>query len=300
MESCLPISDPPSVKPVLTVDVEEWFHVCGVAPYSDSASWEGLTPRVVPATGILLDLLAPTASRATFYVVGWVARRHPSLVRRIAEAGHELGCHGDRHLRVDGLPPEAFREELRRGRAALEDAAGVRVTAHRAPEWSIRSTRSSALAILAEEGFETDSSLLPVPPLGEPSNPRRPTLVATKSGPILEVPALVGTLWGRPAMMGGGWTSRLSREGRVAAAIDGALAAGVPPVLYVHPWEVDPEHPPMELPALARFIHFAGLSRVVPRLRRLLARHTFVPVRDVRAALLEADRLRPAGIGAAA
>ncbi len=273
---------------MLTVDVEEWFHVCGVPRYDDPEGWERLAPRVQQATGILLDLLAGAGSKATFYVLGWVARRHPALVRRIAREGHEVGCHGDLHRRVSDLTLEAFRSDLRRAKATLEEVTGERVTAFRAPEWSIRRTDSPALAVLVEEGFETDSSLVPVPPLGDPANPGRPALVGTAAGPILEFPVLVGTFFGWRAMLGGGWTSRVSREARVVSAIDAALAAGTTPVLYVHPWEVDPAHPRMELPALARFIHFAGRRRVTRRLSRLLARYSFGTVANARAAFLAA------------
>ena len=126
---------------------------------------------------------------------------------------------------------------------------------------------STALARLAP------ATTCAVPPIGDLGNPLRPTVLHTPAGDLLEVPPLVGTFFGQPAMLGGGWTSRLSREARVSAAADEALSRGVSPVFYVHPWEVDEEHPRMELPPLARLVHFAGRGRVAPRLARLLARH---------------------------
>jgi polysaccharide deacetylase family protein (PEP-CTERM system associated) len=258
---------------VLTVDVEEWFHVCGHPVYDVPDRWEGFASRVVPATERILDLLGETSSRATFFVLGWVARRHPDLVRRIAGAGHEVGCHGDLHRRANTMTVNEFRADVRAARASLEDAAGVPVAAYRAPEWSLRSTASPHLPTLVEEGFRVDSSLLAVPPIGDPGNPTRPTVLTTPAGDLLEVPPLVGTLFGRPAMLGGGWTSRLSREARVTAAVEAALARGESPVLYLHPWEVDEEHPPMDLSPVEKLVHFGGRSRVVPRLSRLLSRH---------------------------
>lgn len=270
----------PSPRLVLTVDVEEWFHVCGHPVYDDPARWESFPSRVVPSTERVLDLLAKASSRATFFVLGWVARRQPGLVRRIAAAGHEVGCHGDLHRRAFSMTAGEFRADLRAARASLEDASGAAVTAFRAPEWSLRSTASPHLATLVEEGFRVDSSLLAVPPIGDIGNPLRPTVLPTPAGDLLEVPPLVGTFFGQPAMLGGGWTSRLSRESRVAACVDAALARGDSPVLYLHPWEVDEAHPPMELSPIARLVHFGGRGRVVPRLVRLLARHRSVSLAE--------------------
>ncbi len=265
---------------VLTVDVEEWFHVCGHPTYDVPERWEAFPSRVVPATGRILDLLARTSSRATFFVLGWVARRHPGLVREIASTGHEVACHGDLHRRASTMGVEEFRADLRAARASLEDVAGVPVTAFRAPEWSLRSTASPHLATLVEEGFRVDSSLLAVPPIGDVANPVRPTLLHTRAGDLLEVPPLVGTFFGQPAMLGGGWTSRLSREARVTAAAEEALARGQSPVFYLHPWEVDDEHPPMDLPPVSRLVHFGGRGRVAPRLARLLSRFRSVPLAE--------------------
>jgi polysaccharide deacetylase family protein (PEP-CTERM system associated) len=263
----------PGPRLILTVDVEEWFHVCGHPTYDLPERWESFPSRVVPSTERILDLLDRASSRATFFVLGWVARRHPGLVRRIAGAGHEVGCHGDLHRRSDSLSVEEFRADVRAARTSIEDSSGAPVTAFRAPEWSLRSTSSPHLPTLVEEGFRIDSSLLAVPPIGDPGNPVRPTVLQTPAGDILEVPPFIGTLFGRPAMLGGGWTSRLSREARVAAAVEAALARGESPVFYLHPWEVDEEHPRMDLPPIARLVHFGGRGRVVPRLTRLLARH---------------------------
>lgn len=258
---------------VLTVDVEEWFHVCGHPTYDVPDRWESFPSRVVPSTERLLDILDGASSRATFFVVGWVARRHPGLVRQIADAGHEIACHGDLHRRAGTMTVAEFRADLRAARAALEDAAAAPVVAFRAPEWSLKSTESPHLATLVEEGFRVDSSLLAVPPIGDIGNPLRPTVLHTRAGALLEVPPLVGTFFGQAAMLGGGWTSRLSREARVVRAVDEALGRGESPVLYVHPWEADEAHPSMDLPAVARLVHFGGRGRVVPRLARMLARH---------------------------
>lgn len=273
-----------SVQPVLTVDVEEWFHVCGEAAYADPSTWSDRPSRVAEGVDRILGLLGPTRSRATFFVLGWVARERPEVVRRIRDAGHEVGCHGDLHHRVFELTPEEFRADLVRSRDTLQDLLGCRVTSYRAPEWSMRTPDNPALAILAEEGFALDSSLVSAPPVGVPGNPTRPAVIRTASGPILEVPPLPGTFFLRRAIWGGGVCMRLSRFSRVNAAIERSLDEGVAPVLYCHPWEFDDEHPPMPgLSVVGRLVKFAGRRRTEARLRKWLARHTFAPISSVAA-----------------
>jgi len=265
--------------PILTVDVEDWFHVCGHPAYADPATWAAREKRVHAGTGRILELLEGTASRATFFVLGWVARQSPALVKRIAGAGHEIACHGDAHRRVFEMTPGEFREDVRLSRDTLQDIVGRSVTAFRAPEWSLLKADNPALAVLVEEGFTLDSSLTTAPPVGDPSNPVRPTILQTASGPILEVPPLMGTFFGRRAMWGGGVCSRLTRRGRIEAAIERELEAGVSPVLYAHPWEFDREHPDMPgLSVVGRLVHFAGRDRTEERWARWLKRWTFAPI----------------------
>jgi polysaccharide deacetylase family protein (PEP-CTERM system associated) len=268
--------------PILTVDVEDWFHVCGHATFADPATWPSRERRVHVGTGRILDLLAGAASKATFFVLGWIARQSPALVKRIAEAGHEIACHGDTHRRVFEMTLPEFREDVRRSRDTLQDILGRPVTAYRAPEWSMLRAGNPALAVLVEEGFTVDSSLTTAPPVGDRSNPERPTVLATASGPILEVPPLMGTFFGRRAMWGGGVCARLTRETRIANAVERALAAGIPPVLYAHPWEFDPAHPAMPgLSPVQRLVHFAGRTRTEERWARWAKRWTFAPISSV-------------------
>jgi polysaccharide deacetylase family protein (PEP-CTERM system associated) len=269
-------------SPILTVDVEDWYHVCGHRAYADPGTWAGRVKRVHVGVERILSLLDRSGSRATFFVLGWIARQGPALVRRIADAGHEVGCHGDAHRRVFELSLPEFRDDLRRSRDSLQEILGTTVTAYRAPEWSLRTASNPAFAVLAEEGFTLDSSLTTAPPVGDPSNPTRPTRLATPAGSVLEVPPLMGTFFGRSAMWGGGVCARLTRESRVTAAIERELAAGVAPVLYAHPWEFDPEHPRMPgLSVVQRLVHFAGRTRTEPRWARWQERWRFAPISSV-------------------
>ncbi|MEO8585307.1 MAG: polysaccharide deacetylase family protein [Acidobacteriota bacterium] len=272
------------ISPILTVDVEDWFHVCGHPLYSDPATWAGREKRVHVGVERVLALLEGSGSTATFFVLGWIARQNPALVRRIADAGHEIGCHGDAHRRVFEMSLSEFREDVRKSRGTLQDITGSPVTSFRAPEWSMLRSVNPAFAVLVEEGFTLDSSLTTSPPVGEPSNPTRPVMLETASGPILEVPPLMGTFFSYRALWGGGVCARLTRESRIAGAIERSLAAGVPPVLYAHPWEFDDAHPAMPgLAPVQRLVHFAGRPRTERRWGRWLKRWTFAPISSARA-----------------
>jgi polysaccharide deacetylase family protein (PEP-CTERM system associated) len=277
------MTPPGRPDPILTVDVEDWFHVCGHAEYADVAAWPGMAARVGANVDVLLELLDGSGSRATFFVLGWIARAHPGLVRKIAAAGHEIACHGDLHRRVFEMSLEEFREDVRRSKGELERQTGAAVTAFRAPEWSMRSVSNPALAVLVEEGFRLDSSLVAAPPVGDLSNPKRPVILETASGPILEVPTLSGSFFFRRAILGGGVCSRLSRFSRVEELMAKEIESGVAPVLYLHPWELDEEHPPMRLSLVGTLVHFAGRLRTRERLAELVKRYRFVPISSVQA-----------------
>ena len=277
------MTPPGRPDPILTVDVEEWFHVCGHAEYSDVAAWSGMASRVDANVDVLLQLLEGSGSRATFFVLGWIARTHPGLVRKIAAAGHEIACHGDLHRRVFEMSLDEFREDVRKSKGELERQAGTAVTAFRAPEWSMRTVSNPALAVLVEEGFRLDSSLVAAPPVGDLSNPKRPAILETGSGPILEVPTLSGSFFFRRAILGGGVCSRLSRFSRVEELMAREIGSGAAPVLYLHPWELDEEHPPMRLSLVGTLVHFAGRLRTRERLAELVKRYRFVPISSARA-----------------
>jgi polysaccharide deacetylase family protein (PEP-CTERM system associated) len=269
--------------PILTVDVEEWFHVCDQPEYADVAAWSGMPSRVVPCVDSVLELLDGSGSRATFFVLGWVARKCPGLVPKVVDAGHEIGCHGDLHRRIFEMSLDEFRQDVRKAKGVLEQQAGAPVTSFRAPEWSMRSADNPALAVLVEEGFRVDSSLAATPPVGDPSNPRRPVRIVTPAGSIVEVPPLTGSFFFRQAILGGGVCSRMSRLSRVERLMRKSLDAGIPPVLYLHPWELDEAHPPMHLSFVGNLVHFAGRARTRPRLESLLRRYRFAPISSAEA-----------------
>jgi polysaccharide deacetylase family protein (PEP-CTERM system associated) len=229
-----------------------------------------LPSRVETTTRWLLEVLDASGVRATFFVLGWIADRHPQLVADVRSAGHEIGSHGHDHLRAYDVAPEAFVRDVRRCAAALTAIGAPSVTAFRAPEWSINSRSLWALESLAREGFTIDASMAPVRIVGSPRFPRHPHVRRTVSGPITEVPPLVAERFGQVMPLGWGWGLRMSSPGQVLRRIDQVNGAGFPAVLTVHPWEIDVDPPRVRLPAALHFAHYFRLEGFRDRLRSIL------------------------------
>ncbi|HSU13301.1 XrtA system polysaccharide deacetylase [Longimicrobium sp.] len=261
-----------------TVDVEEYFQVHALEPYVPRADWDRLPGRVERATRLLLELLAEHGSAGTFFVLGWIAERHPALVRDIAAAGHEVASHGWGHERVDALTPAQFRESVRTSKAVLEDAAGAPVWGYRAPSFSISPERAWAFDVLLEEGYAYDSSVFPGRGHGWPAAARDPHRVERAAGVLHELPPATLRAGGRLFPAGGGAFLRLLPRALVTGALRQAERRGVPGTFYVHPWELDPEQPRIRVDLKTRMRHYGGLKRTVPRIRRLLAGFRFQPI----------------------
>lgn len=266
------------MKNFLTIDVEEWFHVCGVGGPLAPEAWGALPSRVELTTDLVLDLVARRRITATFFVLGWVAERHPRLVERILRAGHEVASHGWGHRRVYELEPEEFVADLRRASASLMSAGAPAPIGFRAPEWSINDRSPWALDVLAREGYRYDSSMTPLRLIGNPGYPHVPHVRRTSSGPLWEVPPLVGRRLGHNYPLGGGWGLRMSRPGTVLRAIEAKNRAGASATLFVHPWELDPDPPRVALPPALRFSHYFRLQGFAGRLDEILAGAEFGPV----------------------
>lgn len=258
----------------VTFDVEEYFQVRNLSGIVAREDWERIPSRVETQVARVLDLLAEREVRATFFCLGWVAERQPRLIRRIAERGHEIASHGYDHRLVEEMGSvEGFREDLRRAGRALEDASGRRVVGYRASNFSITSGTLWALDVLAEEGYRYDSSLYPVrhPTYGIPAAPRGPHRRTTAGGASLwEFPLLTWRVAGRNVgVAGGGWL-RMLPLGWILRGIRQARREARPAVLYLHPWELDPDQPRLGLRGLAAYRHYHGLTHTAARLSRAL------------------------------
>jgi polysaccharide deacetylase family protein (PEP-CTERM system associated) len=271
------VATPRLVPNAFTVDLEEWFHVCGVAALA-SDRWDSLPSRITPTTTWLLDLLDRRQIRATFFVVGWIAERYPQLVHAIAHAGHELGSHSYWHRRVYELDPQTFAADVEASRTALAAAGADTIQAFRAPEWSINDRSLWALDELARLGFRLDASMAPVKLVGSVTFPRAPHVRVTAHGPIAELPPLVADRLGQVMPLGWGWALRMSSPRRVLRTIARSNDEGRPAVLTVHPWELDLDPPRVTLPRGLRFAHYFRLAGFRERLSTILEGAQFGPI----------------------
>jgi polysaccharide deacetylase family protein (PEP-CTERM system associated) len=280
------ISLPPELTlcDLLSIDVEDYYHVEAFADRISRRDWSDFPSRVRSNTQRALRIFEEYRCRATFFVLGWVAERDPALVREIVDAGHEVACHGYSHRRVSTLTPTEFREDLRRARGVIEDAAGIRIFGYRAPSFSIGRSNSWALEILCEEGFLYDSSIFPIRHdlYGFPGSPRFPyRLRFGLNQTLVEIPMSTVRVGGMTYPTGGGGYLRLLPMPYTRWTIRHIHEKEHQPfVLYFHPWELDPEQPRIAGSWKSRFRHYTGLGRMESRLRELLKRGHFQPFRD--------------------
>lgn len=264
---------PPSrnLPNALTCDVEDWFQVSAFEHLVPKASWGERECRIPRNVDRVLALCDDADVRGTFFTLGWVAEHHPEVVRRIAEAGHEVASHGMQHRRVWNQSPEEFRADITRAKALLEDVSGERIHGYRAASWSLDRSTPWAHRIMAEAGYEYSSSVYPIAHdhYGLPDAPTAPFYVQTAG--ILEIPASTSRLFGRNMPASGGGYFRLLPYAVSRGLMRRIQGTGFPAVFYFHPWELDAEQPRMDGISLkTRFRHYLNLRRFEPRLKRLL------------------------------
>lgn len=269
------------MKNALTVDLEDYFHVSAYAGKVRLEEWDSYPSRVAANTDRLLGLLAEHNCLATFFVLGWVAEKKPEIVARVAAAGHEIACHSLLHRKIFNLTPPEFREDTRRAKAVIEDATGKQVVGYRAPSFSVIKKSLWALEILAEEGFQYDSSVFPVehPSYGIPDAPRTPYWIQTASGRILEFPMPTLSIGSMRSPIGGGAYLRLLPYSYTRWSIRHLNEhENFPVCVYIHPWELDPAQPRMGGSLSARARHYFGLRGTEAKLRKLVRDVEFCPL----------------------
>lgn len=261
----------------LTIDVEDYYHATAFEKRIDRRQWDDYPSRVTPNTHRILQLLDRHQVRATFFILGWVAHRFPSLVRAIADAGHEVGCHSYWHRLIYRMTPEEFHADLKQGRAVLEDVLGSPVTAYRAPCFSITRQSLWALDILREEGFQYDSSIFPIrhDRYGIPDANPLPHRLADAPQEMWEFPPSVVRLWKANLPIAGGGYFRLYPVRWTAHCIRRLQRLGRPFMFYIHPWELDPSQPRLPGSLIARWRHYLNLSSTERKLDWLLRQFRF-------------------------
>jgi len=274
----------------MSCDLEEYFQVQCCDGVIAPEAWDTMPSRLEPSTERVLALLDEAGVKATFFVLGWNAERHPDLVRRIAAAGHEIASHGYAHKMIPDQRPEEFRADVCRAKALLEDLTGRPVLGYRAPTFSITERSRWAIAILAEAGYRYDSSVFPIrhDRYGIPDAPRFlhelngaecgmrgaecgvRNAEGTDRPHLIEFPPTTLRVLGTNVPVAGGGYLRLLPARLILAALRRVNRLGHPAIVYFHPWELDPEAPRLPLRGLRRFRHYVGLARAAAKLRLLL------------------------------
>jgi polysaccharide deacetylase family protein (PEP-CTERM system associated) len=280
---------------MMSIDVEDYFHVNAFADRISPDQWPSFESRVVSNTSRLLDLFAEHGVHSTFFVLGWVAERYPALIRRIAAEGHELASHSHWHRLVYSLTPASFREDLRRARDVIESATGVRVRGYRAPSYSITRDALWALDVLIEEGYDYDASIFPIrhDVYGIPDAPRVPHRISRESGTILELPGTAARWTSLTVPIGGGYFRLLPYETTRRAIGRYARTQRQPAMFYLHPWEIDAGQPRIGVKLTSRIRHYTNLDSTEARLRRLLTDFRWDTIAAV---VLEGERRVAAGM----
>lgn len=266
---------------IFTIDVEEYFQVGAFESFVARDHWNAYRSRAVASMELLLDVLARFEVKATCFVLGWLAKRHPEVVRDIAAQGHEVASHGWSHRSLCGLDPSAFREEVRTSKALLEDIAGKEVIGFRAPNFSIVNGGEWAFDILLEEGYRYDSSLFAHRhrvQSGYPGALTVPHRIVRAGGSMLELPIAALAHMGISIPAAGGGYFRHFPYAVTRDAFRRLTEQGVPGVFYIHPWELDPEQPRIGASLATRVRHYAGISHTRERLEHLLSDFAFTSV----------------------
>ena len=270
-------STPPIIN-ALSFDIEDWFHMVEIDAVSNTNDWPGLESIVERYTEWIVQTVNESRVRATFFVLGWVAQRHPGLVRMIAEAGHELGTHSFWHRKVYELSPAEFRDDMKQSIDCIESHSGRKVRGFRAPSFSITPGTEWAFDVLHDLGLEYDASLFPAPRGhgGYPCPMQAHQFTGAPSGrPMPELPMSMMRIAGRTVPFSGGGYMRLLPKWLVCRGFDQLNARGIPAVVYLHPRDFAPDCPRVPMPLKRRFKCYVGLHTTKDKLRMLLSRYKF-------------------------
>ena len=294
MRDLLPANGPAVPINGLSVDVEDWFQVGAFEKVISRDDWGGLADRVERNCAVILDMFAAAGVKGTFFTLGWVAERHPALMRRIVDAGHELASHGWDHARVFTLGAKGFAEDIAKARKVLEDASGVAITGYRAPSFSIDARTPWAFEVLAEQGYAYSSSVAPIAHdhYGWREAPRFAFHPIAGSS-LLEIPVTTVEIGNRRMAAGGGGFFRVLPYTFSSWAIGKVNRRDQrPAVFYFHPWEIDADQPRVaNAPLRSKLRHYTNLDGMAGKLGRLIRQ--FEWGRMDRLAEIEAARIAP-------
>ncbi len=274
----------PFTTNLLTVDLEEWFVVETLSGRIVQADWDNLETTVIKNTHRLLHLFNNKNVMATFFVLGWVAKKFPGLINEISQEGHEIACHSYSHIRVNSMGQEAFRKDTELALDAIIKATNKQPLGYRAPSWSIDDSTPWAFDILCELGFEYDSSIYPIKHdiYGIPDGPRHTFKMNLESGrTIFEIPASTYRFMGHNFPVAGGGFLRNSPYWYTKWIINKLNKNSFPAVVYLHPWEIDSNAPRLEgLTMMQKFRTYGSTSVFYYKLDKLLGDFEFITISD--------------------
>ena len=265
----------------LSVDLEDWYHICGVGEYADPQNWDSYETRIISNTEKILTMLDKYNARATFFVLGYIAAREPDLIRTIRKRGHEIATHGYYHRRVFEMTANEFEDDVNASLTALSDITQERVLGFRAPEWSIRKETPWALGVLRKLGILYDSSMVPLTRMGSRDFPLYPVRLDTDFGTIWEFPLSTVRAFSEHLPFSGGLPLRLVPYFYIVSLMRKMNRYGLPVLVYIHPWEFDLQPPRIDLPPSRRFMHYFNIRVTPGKVEGLLRRFHFVPLREV-------------------
>lgn len=282
----------------ISCELEDWFHILDSDAVPPMAEWGGLPLQAEGNVRRLLDLFDRTRVRATFFCLGWMAERMPQLVRDCHRAGHEIASHGYGHVLAYKAGRKAFLEDLVRSKRILEDITGQEVAGFRCPGFAVREESRWVFDVVAEAGFRYDASVFPARHGhgGLCQTVPSPHWVLTTHGPLIEIPASTIPFWGRRYCLFGGGHLRISPLPLIRWGIRRLHRAGHPLVVYVHPREIDPNHPRLPLSPVRRFKCYVNLRSTMPKLTWLCAHYTFTTVSDLASTVKPLSIPRPATV----
>ena len=265
----------------MTVDLEDWYHICGVEGYSDPKQWDTYENRTIKNTDKILRLFRFYNIKATFFVLGYIALKEPGLIKTIKNEGHEIATHGFYHKRIFEMTEQEFEEDVSNSISVISSITNEKVLGFRAPEWSIREETLWVLKILKKLGILYDSSMVPLSGMGSRDFPIYPCKFDTDYGQIWEFPLTTTRLFWENLPFTGGLPLRMFPYFYIVSKIQRINQEGYPAIVYIHPWEFDMEQPHIDLPLSRRFMHYFNIKVTPKKVEGLLQHFQFSTVKDI-------------------
>ena len=265
----------------ISVDLEDWYHICGIDEASTQSKWQRYSVHLEENIDKILNLFKQYNVCATFFTVGVIAENSPALIKKISGAGHELASHGFAHRRIFDMNPEEFEKDLVRSKIAIEKAAGKKVLGYRAPEWSLKQSNLFALDVLKKNGFAYDASAVPLTHLSGKQLCLYPHGIKTKYGDIVEFPLSTFRCFWERLPFSGGLPMRINPYFYILDNTVKINRLGYPVMFYLHPWELDSKHEKIDLPINRKFMHYCNIKSTEKKYRLLLERFEFSTVENI-------------------